>query len=69
MTLKEAQAKHGAAKVERRALPWHECDRAVCEGEQDGYISLVYRTSDLKILGATIVNGKSATMASDCDCY
>ena len=57
MTLPQAQAAHGAANVVRYELPFDECDRAVCEGEREGYISMIVDKRSHKFVGATIVNG------------
>lgn len=55
LTEAEATAELGAAKVRVVRRPLSKVDRAIAEGEEEGFIKVVCRASDLKILGATVV--------------
>ena len=55
LTEAEAKAELGDAKVRVVMTPLSKVDRAIAEGEEEGFIKVVCRESDLKILGATVV--------------
>ena len=55
LTEAEAAAELGGAKVRVVLRPLSKVDRAIAEGEEEGFIKVVCRASDLRIVGATVV--------------
>jgi len=63
MTEAQAREKHGAA-VKVFLFPMGEGDRAVTEGDTDGFIKLVYKGSS-ELLGATVVAERAGEMITE----
>lgn len=63
LTEAAAREKYGA-QVKVFTLPLHEGDRAVTEGDTDGFIKLVYRGKG-RLLGATVVAGRAGEMITE----
>ncbi len=63
LTEAQARTKHGAA-VKVFMFPMGEGDRAVTEGDTDGFIKLVYRGSS-ELLGATVVAERAGEMITE----
>lgn len=55
LTEAEAKAELGDNKVRVVMRQLSKVDRAIAEGEEEGFIKVICRESDLKILGATVV--------------
>ena len=56
LTEKEAKAEFGDNKVAVAFQLISETDRGICEGNKEGFIKIVYKKRDYKILGASIAS-------------
>mmetsp|Transcript_40187 Transcript_40187/g.78525 ORF Transcript_40187/g.78525 Transcript_40187/m.78525 type:complete len:511 (-) Transcript_40187:84-1616(-) len=65
--ISEAQAKnmHGGDKIGVAMKNIKDTDRAQCEGEEDGFIKIIYLKKNNKILGASIMAGPAGEMISE----
>jgi len=64
--LTEAQAREESTNVAVSHLPLARTDRALCDGEEaHGFIKIVYRPSDGRVLGATIASPSAGEMISE----
>lgn len=65
--MSEAQARaelgDGAVSIAFKKLS--EVDRAVCEGEKEGFIKIVYKTKGYQILGATVMSPVAGEMIAE----
>jgi len=48
--------------------PWREVDRAVLDGEEEGFVKILVKKGSDKILGATIVARHAGEMISEVTC-
>jgi pyruvate/2-oxoglutarate dehydrogenase complex dihydrolipoamide dehydrogenase (E3) component len=65
MSHSAAIAKYGAAKIVVAERSLSEVDRAVCDGNQQGFIKIVYLKRNGHILGATIVAPSAGELISE----
>lgn len=64
--MKEEEAKAASDNVAISLQPLSRTDRAICDGEEThGFIKIVYRPSDGRILGATVVSPSAGEMISE----
>eukprot|EP00435_Cladocopium_sp_Y103_P070388 s21_g35.t1 len=63
LTLSEAQKQLGASKVSVKLRQLEQVDRAICEGETDGFIKVVLSSGT--IVGATVVSQGAGEIASE----
>ena len=61
----EAVAELGASKVRVVMRELSQIDRAIAEGYEEGFIKVVCRASDLRILGATVVAPAAGEIISE----
>jgi len=62
---KEARAKFGDKKVSVAFRRLCDTDRGVCEGNEEGFIKIVYHSRSYKILGATIASPVAGELISE----
>lgn len=65
LTDKEAIAEYGEDKVVVVKQELHEVDRAVCAGDEKGFLKVVFLKKNYKILGATIVSPAAGELISE----
>jgi pyruvate/2-oxoglutarate dehydrogenase complex dihydrolipoamide dehydrogenase (E3) component/uncharacterized membrane protein YdjX (TVP38/TMEM64 family) len=63
--LSEAEARLGGIEVETFTVPLSKVNRAVCDGETDGFVRLHAKKGSDRILGATIVATHAGEMISE----
>ena len=63
--LYEHQAAAQGVSVATYTQHWHDVDRAIADGEDDGFVRIHTRTGTDEILGATIVAGHAGEMISE----
>ncbi len=63
--LYERQAKDRGIEVDTYKLDWSEVDRAITDGEQEGFVKIHVRRGTDRIVGATIVAAHAGEMISE----
>lgn len=63
--LYEREAREKGIEVEAIAIPLSQVDRAIADGEEDGFIKILHRKGSDQILGATIVARHAGEMISE----
>jgi pyruvate/2-oxoglutarate dehydrogenase complex dihydrolipoamide dehydrogenase (E3) component len=63
--LSEHQAQEGGFDVNTIKIPWSNVDRAIADGEEQGFVKILHKKGDDKILGATIVARHAGEMISE----
>jgi pyruvate/2-oxoglutarate dehydrogenase complex dihydrolipoamide dehydrogenase (E3) component len=61
----EAEARARGLAYDRRLVPFTEIDRAVCDGETDGFVKVLTRRGGGKILGAAIVHARAGELIGE----
>ncbi|CAJ1458088.1 unnamed protein product [Effrenium voratum] len=64
LTFQEATAQHGADKISARMRMLDHVDRAVCEGETNGFIKVIVLATG-EIVGATVVSPAAGEIAGE----
>lgn len=65
LTEEAAVAEYGESAVGVAKQEMSEVDRAICEGEEDGFIKIVYSKKNYRILGATVVSPSASELISE----
>ncbi len=65
LTEEAAKKEFGASKVGVVFKEIKETDRGICDGEEDGFIKIIYRKRGYKVLGATIVSSVAGELISE----
>jgi pyruvate/2-oxoglutarate dehydrogenase complex dihydrolipoamide dehydrogenase (E3) component len=63
--LYEREAKEKGIEVEALAIPLSQVDRAIADGEEEGFVKILHRKGSDQILGATIVARHAGEMISE----
>lgn len=63
--LYEREAKEKGIEVEAIAIPLSQVDRAIADGEEEGFVKILHRKGSDEILGATIVARHAGEMISE----
>jgi pyruvate/2-oxoglutarate dehydrogenase complex dihydrolipoamide dehydrogenase (E3) component len=63
--LSEAEAQAHGIAYDRYTVPFHDNDRAVCDGEATGFAKVLTRKGTGKLLGAAIVHNHAGEMLSE----
>ncbi len=63
--LTEARARERGLAVQTFVKPWGEVDRAVLDGEEEGFVKVVVKAGTDRILGATVVARHAGEMVSE----
>jgi len=63
--LSEAAARKQGLAVQTFVKPWGEVDRAILDGEEEGFVKILVKAGTDKILGATIVARHAGEMISE----
>jgi pyruvate/2-oxoglutarate dehydrogenase complex dihydrolipoamide dehydrogenase (E3) component len=63
--LYEQEARKKGMEVEAIAIPLSKVDRAIAEGEEEGFVKILYKQGSDEILGATIVARHAGEMISE----
>jgi pyruvate/2-oxoglutarate dehydrogenase complex dihydrolipoamide dehydrogenase (E3) component len=63
--LYEREAKEKGIEVEAIAIPLSQVDRAIADGEEEGFVKILHRKGSDQILGATIVARHAGEMISE----
>ena len=62
LTIKEAEKLYPSASLKTYTLEFSDLDRAICEGREEGFISIVTKKWSSKILGVTIAGPRAGEM-------
>lgn len=65
LTEEAAKKEFGASKVGVAFKEIKETDRGICDGEEEGFIKIIYRKKGYKVLGATIVSSVAGELISE----
>jgi pyruvate/2-oxoglutarate dehydrogenase complex dihydrolipoamide dehydrogenase (E3) component len=63
--LSESEAQKQGIAVQAFVKPWSEVDRAILDGEEEGFVKILVKAGTDKILGATIVARHAGEMVSE----
>jgi pyruvate/2-oxoglutarate dehydrogenase complex dihydrolipoamide dehydrogenase (E3) component len=63
--LSAEDAHHQGIKFETITIPMSNVDRAITDGETDGFLQIIHRQGSDEILGATIVAGHAGDIISE----
>lgn len=65
LTEKQAKDEYGENKVSVAFKLINKTDRGICESVQEGFIKIIYKSKDYKILGATIMSPVAGELISE----
>jgi len=65
LTEEDARELYGSGMIDVSMQRLKDVDRAVCEGESDGFIKIIYKRKNYEIVGATIVSPVAGEMVSE----